>query len=138
MSMEISKMVIDSSALLSILLDEDDSAAMAAAILADPKRLISAVTLLETSVVIEAKKGPAGGRELDLLLHSAAIEVANMTPQQVDIAREAYRRYGKGRHPAKLNLGDCCSYALARHSGEGLLFKGEDFPQTDIPAVPLP
>lgn len=131
-------MVIDSSALLSILLDEDDSAAMAAAILADPKRLISAVTLLETSVVIEAKKGPAGGRELDLLLHSAAIEVANMTPQQVDIAREAYRRYGKGRHPAKLNLGDCCSYALARHSGERLLFKGEDFPQTDIPAVPLP
>jgi ribonuclease VapC len=83
-------------------------------------------------------KGPAGGRELDMLLHSARIEVASMTLQQVDIAREAYRRYGKGRHPAKLNMGDCCSYALARHSGERLLFKGEDFSQLDIPVVALP
>lgn len=128
-------MVIDSSALLSILLGEDDGASLAAAIVADPKRLISSVTVLETSVVIEARKGPAGGRELDLLLHSARIEVASMTLQQVDIAREAYRRYGKGRHPAKLNLGDCCSYALAKHSGERLLFKGDDFAQTDIRPV---
>lgn len=131
-------MVIDSSALLSILLGEDDASRIAAAILAEPKRLISAVTLLETSIVIEARKGPAGGRELDMLLHSARIEVASMTLQQVDIAREAYRRYGKGRHPAKLNMGDCCSYALARHSGERLLFKGEDFSQSDIPVVALP
>lgn len=130
-------MVIDSSALLSILLAEDDAPAMAAAILADNRRLISAITLLETSVVIEAKKGPAGGREFDLLLHVAAIEVANMTPEQAELAREAYRRYGKGRHRAKLNLGDCCSYALARHSGEPLLFKGEDFSQTDIPTVTI-
>ncbi len=130
-------MVIDSSALLSILLAEDDAPAMAAAILADNRRLISAMTFLETSVVIEAKKGPAGGREFDLLLHVAAIEVANMTPEQAELAREAYRRYGKGRHRAKLNLGDCCSYALARHSGEPLLFKGEDFSQTDIPTVTI-
>jgi ribonuclease VapC len=132
-------MVIDSSALLSILLGNDDASQIATAFLAEPKRLISApTTLLETSTVIEARKGPAGGRELDLLLHSARIEVASMTLQQVDIAREAYRRYGKGRHPAKLNMGDCCSYALARHSGERLLFKGEAFSHSDIPVVALP
>lgn len=128
-------MVIDSSALMSILLGERDAPSLAAAIVADPRRLISAVTLLETSIVIEARKGPAGGRELDLLLHSARVDVAAMTSEQAEIAREAYRRYGNGRHPAGLNLGDCCSYALARHSGEPLLFKGDDFTQTDIPAA---
>lgn len=126
------KMVIDSSALLAILLGEEEAVAMATSIAGDSKRLISAVSLLETAIVVEARKGPSGGRDLDLLLHSAQIEVAAMNREQALIAREAYRKFGKGRHRAKLNLGYCCSYALAKHSGEPLLFKGQDFPLTDV------
>lgn len=129
-------MVIDSSALIAILLGEPEAERLAGAIAQDPKRLLAAFSALEAAVVMEVKKGPAGGRELDLLLHRASIEVVSLNDEQVQIAREAYTRYGKGRHPAALNLGDCCSYALARHSGEPLLFKGRDFPRTDIEAVP--
>lgn len=135
MRMALLAMVIDSSALLSILLGEEDADKMVLAIAGDPKRLVSSVTLLETSIVVEARKGAAGGRELDLLIHSAQMEVVSLTSSQTELAREAYRRYGKGRYPAKLNMGDCCSYALARHSGERLLYKGEDFGKTDIPTA---
>jgi ribonuclease VapC len=128
-------MVIDSSALLALLLKEADAAEIARAIAADARRLASAFTVLETSVVIEAKKGEAAGRELDLLLHRTDIDVVVMDAGQVELARSAYRKYGKGRHPAGLNVGDCCSYALARYTGEPLLFKGGDFAQTDIPRV---
>ena len=125
-------MVIDSSALVAILLGEPEAEPFALAIAGDPKRLISTFTALETAIVIEAKKGESGGRELDLLLHQARIEMVPMTAEQFEIARSAWGRYGKGRHPAGLNIGDCCSYALAKCAGEPLLFKGDDFSQSDI------
>lgn len=128
-------MVIDTSALVAILLGEPEAETFALAIAGDPKRLISTFTALETAIVIEARKGEPGGRELDLLLHQAKIEMVPLTSEQLDIARSAWKRYGKGRHPAGLNIGDCCSYALAKGAGEPLLFKGDDFSQTDIKAA---
>lgn len=128
-------MVIDSSALIAILLGEPEAEALARAIARDPVRLISTFSALETGIVIEVRKGEAGGREFDLLLHRARIEIVPMNVEQYEIAREAWRIYGKGRHPAGLNIGDCCSYALAKYSGEPLLFKGEDFSKTDVLAV---
>ena len=128
-------MVIDSSALIAILLGEAEAEAIVHAIAEDPKRLVSVLNVLESAVVIEARKGPAGARELDLLLHEGAIEPVHMDIEQVAIARDAYRRFGKGRHPAKLNIGDCCAYALAVQTGEPLLFKGDDFSKTDVKTV---
>jgi len=125
-------MVIDSSAILAILLQEPESEVFARSISDDPVRIISSISVLEAAIVIEARKGPAGGRELDLLLHRGKIEVVSFTADHAAIAREAWKRFGKSRHPAALNLGDCCSYALARVSGEPLLFKGEDFLKTDV------
>ena len=126
-------MVIDSSAALAILLGEVDDETFADAIEADPTRIMSAVSVLETSIVVEARKGPVAGRELDLLLHRGRIDVVPFNAHQLELAREAYRSFGKGYHPAALNFGDCCAYALASASGEPLLFKGHDFTQTDIP-----
>jgi ribonuclease VapC len=128
-------MVIDSSALLAILLGEPEAQSFAQAIGQDPKRLVSAFSALEAAIVIEAKKGEIGGRELDLLLHKSQIEIAAMSHEQFELAREAWRKFGRGRHPAGLNIGDCCSYALAKYSGEALLFKGDDFAQTDLRRV---
>ena len=128
-------MVIDSSALLAILLREPEAEPFAQAIAGDPRRLMSAVSALETVIVIHARKGPAGVRELDLLLHSAGIKIISFDADQVLLARAAYEKYGKGHHPAALNLGDCCSYALAMSAGQALLFKGNDFSQTDLPSV---
>jgi len=88
-----------------------------------------------TAIVIEAKKGEAGGIELDLLVHRARIEIVAMSKEQVELARAAWRHYGKGNHPAGLKIGDCCAYALAKYSGEPLLFKGGDFALTDITPV---
>ncbi len=128
-------MVIDSSALIAILLGEPEAEPFALAIGSDPKRLISVFTALEASIVIEAKKGESGGRELDLLVHQARIEIVPLTVEQFEMARTAWRNYGKGRHPAGLNIGDCCSYALAKCAGEPLLFKGNDFSKTDARAA---
>jgi ribonuclease VapC len=128
-------MVIDTSALMAILLGEPEAEALARAIANDSKRLVSAFTALEASIVIEAKKGEAGGRELDLLLHRARIEIVAMNAEQYEIARLGWRIYGKGQHPAGLNIGDCCSYALSKYSGEPLLFKGNDFSKTDVVCV---
>jgi ribonuclease VapC len=125
-------MVIDTSALLALLLDEPDAPAIARAIAAAPRRLLSAFSALETAIVIEAKKGGAGGRELDLLVFKGDLEVVVMDSAQVEIARTAWRKYGKGRHPAGLTIGDCCSYALSRFTREPLLFKGKDLAQTDV------
>jgi ribonuclease VapC len=130
--------VIDSSALIAILLGEPEAKGLAEAIAEDGRRLMSAFSALETSIVIEAKKGEAGGSELDRLIHRAGIEIVSMNAEQVEIAREAWRNFGKGRHPAGLNIGDCCSYALSKHSGEPLLFKGDDFAKTDISPFKLP
>lgn len=128
-------MTIDTSALIAILLGEPEAELFALAIAQAPKRLLSAFTALETGIVVEAKKGDLAGRELDLLIHQAKIEIVALTTEQSEIARSAWRKYGKGRHPAGLNIGDCCSYALAKCAGEPLLFKGADFPRTDVEAV---
>jgi len=128
-------MVIDTSALVAILLGEPEAEAFAESIAGDPKRLASVFSVLETGIVIEAKKGDAGGRELDLLIHRASIEIIAMDSGQVDLARFGWRSFGKGRHPAGLNIGDCCSYALSKYSGEPLLFKGNDFSKTDVETV---
>ncbi len=125
-------MVIDTSALIAILLNEPEALPFASAIAADSRRLLSAASALETGIVIEARKGPSGGREFDLLLHRARVEVVPLTAAQVEIARDAWRRFGRGNHPAGLNFGDCCAYALSKSSGEPLLFKGRDFSRTDI------
>lgn len=130
--------MIDTSALVAILRGEPEAETFARAIDADPTRLLSAVSALEAAIVIEARKGPSGGRELDLLLHKAGIDIVPLLPEHVALAREAYTRFGEGRHAAGLNLGDCCAYALARYSGEPLLFKGEDFTRTDVPVAGRP
>ncbi len=109
---------------------------MAKAIALDPKRLVGAVSVLETGIVVESRFGPSGGRELDLLLHRCHIDIVSLSPEQVELAREAYRQFGKGKHIAGLNLGDCATYALSRSTGEPLLFKGNDFSQTDLRFVP--
>jgi ribonuclease VapC len=128
-------MVLDTSALVALLLDEPEAESYRSAIEQDESRLVSAATLLETAIVIEAKKGEAGGRELDLLLHRAEIAVVPVDADHVVEARRAWRRFGRGRHAAGLNFGDIFAYALARASGEPLLFKGGDFSRTDIPRV---
>ena len=128
-------MVLDTSAMLALLLDEPEAEAYRAVLEDDETRRVSAATLLETSIVIEARKGEAGGRELDLLVHKAGIDVVPVDAEQVAEARRAYRRFGRGRHAAGLNLGDVFAYALARTSGEPLLFKGDDFSKTDVGRV---
>ena len=130
-------MVLDTSAILAILLEEREAATIADLISKDSKRLISAGTILELMIVIESRKGEAGGRELDLFLHRAKIDVVPFDGEQAEIARTAWRHYGKGNHSAGLNFGDCFAYALAKISGEPLLFKGNDFNQTDIHFVSL-
>ena len=129
-------MVIDSSAIVAILLNEADAADIAQAIESNSQRLLSAANLLEASIVIESRKGEAGGRELDLLIYRAAIEIVAVDQEQAELARIAWRRFGKGRHPAGLNYGDCFAYALARTRQLPLLFQGDDFSRTDIDAVP--
>lgn len=128
-------MVIDTSAIVAILGMEPEAARLAQAIEADPNRLISAATMIEAGMVVESRYGAAGGREFDLLLAKAGFSIEAVTPDHADVAREAWRRFGKGRHSANLNFGDCFSYALARISGELLLFKGNEFSNTDVGVV---
>jgi ribonuclease VapC len=128
-------MVVDTSAIMAILLGEPEAEAFVRALAHDPKKMISAFNALESAIVIETKKGEAGGRELDLLLHRARIEIIPFSVDQLEVALTAWRNYGKGHHPAGMNIGDCCAYALAKYSGEPLLFKGQDFAQTDIRPV---
>jgi ribonuclease VapC len=125
-------MVIDTSAIVAIALGEPEAPLFEQHIADDPIRLISAATVLEAAMVIETRLGEAGGSELDLWLHRIGVEIVAVEPEHADQARRAWRRYGKGRHPAGLNFGDCFSYALALLTGEALLFKGNDFPLTDI------
>ena len=130
-------MVIDTSALVAVLFDETERPAYARAIAADPRRLVSVATVFESTVVVESRRGESAGRELDLLLHRISADVVAVNDPQLELARMAWRRYGKGRHPAALNYGDCFSYALARHAAEPLLFKGGDFALTDVAAVAI-
>ena len=128
-------MVIDTSAIIAILLEESGFERFIDSIAGDPVRLISAVNALESAIVIEARKGDQGGRELDLMLHKAKIDIVPFTSELADEARSAWRKYGKGNHPAGLNFCDCCAYALSMVSGEPLLFQGADFPKTDVTAA---
>ena len=125
-------MVIDTSVIVAILFGEAEAEAFAAAIESDPVRLMSVASALEATIVIESELGIAGGRELDALLQTAAISIEPVSAEQLAAARHAFRSFGKGRHPAALNFGDCFSYALSRTTGEPLLFKGNDFARTDV------
>ena len=125
-------MVIDTSATIAILLGEPEAEDFARAIVGDNRRLVSAFSLLETSVVIEARKGSDGGREWELLRLRMNIEVVPFTAAQHTLAIEAWRVYGRGKHRAQLNIADCCSYSLAKLAGEPLLYKSDDFALTDV------
>ena len=125
-------MVIDTSAIVAILLDEPERSRFARAIEADPRRVVSAVTLVEATMVLERRFGGPGGLRLDRLLKEAAVEIEAVTVGQAEIARDAFRRNDRGRHAARLNFGDIFAYALAKATGEPLLFKGKDFVHTDI------
>ena len=124
-------MVIDTSAIVAIALNEPGALQIEVRIADDPIRLISAATVLEAAMVLETRLGDAGGREFDLWLLKIGAEIVPVNAEQADAARRAWRRYGKGHHAAALNYGDCFSYALAVTRGEPLLFKGEDFAKTD-------
>jgi ribonuclease VapC len=124
--------VIDTSALVAIFLAEPERRRFLDLIVEAGTRLISAANALETGIVLEARRGEAAGREFDLFVFRANLQVVPVDGEQVEIARSAWRKYGKGRHPAALNIGDCFAYALAKSSGELLLAKGTDFGATDI------
>jgi ribonuclease VapC len=125
-------MVIDTSALAAIFFDEPERQTFLNAITAAASRLVSAASALETGIVLEARQGEAAGREFDLFVVRANLRIVPVDAEQADLARSAWRKYGKGRHPAALNFGDCFSYALAKASDEPLLAKGTDFAGTDI------
>ena len=131
-------MIIDTSALLAILRDEPEGAACAEAIQRANSRRLSAVSFVETAAVVDGSRDPVASRGFDDLLREAQINIDPVTEAQARIARDAYRDFGRGSgHPAKLNFGDCFSYALAKVTGESLLFKGGDFVHTDVkPALP--
>lgn len=125
--------VIDTSALVAILRREDEADEFLRLIAGAERCLLSAVSLLETSMVLAGRTGDeAAWRDLDDLIEVAVIEIMPQDTEQVRIARAAFLRFGKGRHPAGLNFGDCASYALADLNNAPLLFKGQDFSQTDI------
>ena len=125
-------MIIDSSAICAILLEEPEGPRFEN-ILADADILrMSAFNLFETAIVIERRAGPVGSDRLDALIEELSIEIVPLTTEQITVARRAWRRFGKGNSRAALNLGDCLAYALCEMTGEPLLFKGEDFTHTDI------
>ena len=124
--------VIDTSAAIATMFDEEDGHIYDRAMERASIRLISAATRVELTFVAEGRKGDAGRALLDRFLHLTGAEIVAFTPLQADLASRAFRMYGKGRHAAALNIGDCFSYALARATGYPLLFKGNDFSQTDM------
>ena len=128
-------MIVDSSALLAVLCRESDAERYETAIATAANCRMSVANVLETSVVVESRGGTAAGHEFDAFLERAGIALVPVTFEHVEAARAAWRRFGKGNHPARLNLGDCFAYALAKTTGEPLLFKGDDFSRTDIVAA---
>lgn len=125
-------MIVDTSAVLAILFEEDDAELYARAIAAAESRRISAATFVETGVVVDAQTNEQGSRQFDAFIRRAGITIEAVSEEQAHIARQAYSDFGKGRHPAGLNFGDCFAYALSKAVGEPLLFKGNDFSKTDI------
>jgi ribonuclease VapC len=124
-------MVIDTSALVAIFLSKPERQGFLDNIIAAESRLVSAATVLEAGIVIEARRGESAGREFDLFVVRANLQIVPVDAEQADLARSAWRKYGKGRHPAALNFADCFSYALAKATGEPLLAKRTDFASTD-------
>ena len=128
-------MIVDTSAIVAILGNEPEAPAFEEAIAEAPSRRISAASYVEAGVVIDRRHDPIFSRKLDDLLRNAQIAMEPVSIQQARLARDAYRDFGKGRHRAGLNFGDCFAYALAKEKGEPLLFKGEDFRKTDVEAA---
>ena len=128
-------MIADTSAILAILFGESEAQRYDEAIATAPRCRMSAASFLEAAIVLESRSGTAAVHDLDAFLEAAEIELAPVTPGQARAARQAWRRFGKGNHPAGLNFGDCFSYALAEAAREPLLFKGDDFARTDIEAA---
>jgi ribonuclease VapC len=128
-------MVIDTSALLALLFHEPEASSVAKHLSETAVPHISALTVFESKMVVAARKGPQGTRELDLLFHTLDFKVVPLDSEQSDLAMEAWSRFGKGRHKASLNLGDCCSYALSKKLGLPLMYKGNDFSETDLDCV---
>jgi ribonuclease VapC len=125
-------MVVDSSALMAILMNEPERMDFLGRIVADPMRFVSTVSYLECSMLMFSRNGKAGVDQFDVLLKRLDCELVAADAEQALVARQAFIKFGKGNHPASLNLGDCFSYALARYAGEPLLFKGNDFGRTDV------
>ena len=128
-------MVLDTSALVAILSGETEQQEFIRRIEQENILLLSAASYVETGIVIDSRYGPDGTRDLKLFLAEAEIDIAPVTVEQAEIALDAFRTFGKGRHAASLNYGDCFSYALSKATGEALLFKGDDFSQTDVAAL---
>ena len=129
-------MIIDTSALVAMLEQGPEAERIARALASTTERLLSAVNLVEVGIVVQARRGDEGTRDLDLLLANLRVEIVPLTERQAQIARKAYRRYDRGRHHAQLNFGDCFSYALAKDTSAPLLFKGDDFGKTDVAVAP--
>jgi ribonuclease VapC len=129
-------LIIDTSALVAILDQEPEAERIARTLAATPERMLSAANLLEVGIVMQARRGDDGARNVDLLLAKLRVEIVPFTARQAEIARKAFRRYGRGQHDAKLNFGDCFAYALAKDAAAQLLFKGDDFGKTDVMAAP--
>ncbi len=129
-------MIVDTSVLIAILFEEPEGHLFDVAILYSAHSRIASSTYLEAAMVLLARRGSDGVRALDLLILRFGIEIVAFTESHARLARTAFERYGKGRHPAKLNFGDCMAYALAKETGEELLFKGTDFALTDIAVAP--
>jgi ribonuclease VapC len=128
-------MIVDTSALIALLNSEPEAARIEAALLSARHVFLSAASLVEAGIVAERLTPAFGGKDLDLLLDRIGVEVISVTREHAELARTAYHQFGKGRHPAGLNFGDCFSYALARALGEPLLFVGDDFGRTDVEAA---
>jgi ribonuclease VapC len=129
-------MVVDTSALLAVLLREPTEARLLETLETGWPLRLSAASLVEAAIVVQSRLGDAGEARLDRLLQRLGVEIIPVTREHAEIARAGFRRFGKGRHPAGLNYGDCFSYALARALGEPLLFVGKDFAQTDVEVAP--
>jgi len=126
-------MIVDSSALVAVALNEPDAASFVTTLNRTVNPAISAANYLEASIVIDRSRNPLASRIFDELVREVGLTIEPVTAEQARIAREAYRDFGKGSgHPAGLNFGDCSAYALAKDRGEPLLFKGDDFSQTDV------
>ncbi|MFT4296890.1 MAG: type II toxin-antitoxin system VapC family toxin [Micropruina sp.] len=126
-------MIADTSVLVAVILGEPDAETYLKAMAEAPSLSVSAASLTEALIVVEARQGPEAAADLGALLAELEVDIVPLDESQAELAASAWRRFGKGRHPAGLNLGDAFSYALAAARGEPLLFKGRDFAATDIP-----